>query len=106
MGFVQNNVGMLLGVSEFTQLACVDLHLRGNDSGKISKNLKLPTCTSIYVHMVSDLEIRRYGFCLEYGKLIKAQEIFQNYYWFGMYGWSPNSNLPKLMKTTDFWDLS
>jgi hypothetical protein len=62
MGFVQNNVDMLTHVSEFTHIARVDLQLRGNDSAKISKNLKLPTCASIFVQMVSDPEILRMGF--------------------------------------------
>jgi hypothetical protein len=61
--------------SEFTHITRVDLHLRGNDSAKISKNLKLPTCTSIFVQMVSDLEILRYGFCLECGKLSKCENF-------------------------------
>jgi hypothetical protein len=62
MGFVQNNVDMLKHVSEFTQLARVDLQLRGNDSAKISKNLKLPTCASIFVQMVSDPKFYDMGF--------------------------------------------
>jgi hypothetical protein len=78
MGFVQRDVEMQTCESEFTQLARVDLQLRGNDSAKISKNLKLPTCASIFMQMVSDLEILRYGFCLEYGKLSKYGHIFQN----------------------------
>jgi hypothetical protein len=79
MGFVQSDVYMQTCVEEFTHITRVDLQLRGNDSAKISKNLKLPTCTSISVQMASDLEILRNGFCLEYGKLSKTQwELFQN----------------------------
>jgi hypothetical protein len=63
---------------EFNQITRVDLQLRGNDSAKISKKLKLPTCALISMHMVSDLEIRRYGFCLKYGNLSKIQAFFQN----------------------------
>jgi hypothetical protein len=37
MGFVQSDVFMWTHESEFTQLARVDLQLRGNDSAKISK---------------------------------------------------------------------
>ena len=69
MGFVQSDVFMWTHELEFTQLACVDLQLRGNDSAKISKKRKLPTCASISVYMVSDLEIIIHGFCLEYEKL-------------------------------------
>jgi hypothetical protein len=56
-------------VSEFTHLARVDFHLRGNDSAKIIKKFRLPTCALIFVHMVSDLEILKHGFCPEYDKL-------------------------------------
>jgi hypothetical protein len=69
MGFVQSDVFMQKYGDKFTHITRVDLHLRGDDSIKISKNLKLPTCASIFVHMASDLEILRNGFCLEYGKL-------------------------------------
>jgi hypothetical protein len=55
MDFVHNDVYMRKSVSH--HIACVDLQLRGNDSTKISKNLKLPTCASISMHMVSDIEI-------------------------------------------------
>jgi hypothetical protein len=63
---------------------------------KISKNIQLPTFASIFVQMVSDLEILRYGFCMKYEKLSKTRAFFQNSNWFGRYGWIPNSNLPKL----------
>jgi hypothetical protein len=101
MGFVQNNVDMLTRVSEFTQIARVDLQLRENDSGKISKNLKLPTCASISVQIVSDPEILQNGFCLECGKLSKMRTLFQNSIFFGRYGWIYNWDLPKLMKNPD-----
>jgi hypothetical protein len=78
MGFVQSHIYMLTREEEFTQITRVDLQLRGNDSAKIIEKLKLPTCASISMQMESDLEILRNGFCLEYGKLSKAQEFFQN----------------------------
>jgi hypothetical protein len=78
MGFVQNDVFMWTCETEFTHITRVDLHLRGNDSAKIIEKLKLPTCTSIFVQMASDLEILRNGFCLEYGKLSNMWEFFQN----------------------------
>jgi hypothetical protein len=56
-------------VLKFTHITRVDLQLRGNDSAKISKNLKLPTCASISVQMKVELKIIRYGFCLEGEKL-------------------------------------
>jgi len=37
MGFIQNDVLMRTRKSEFTQIARVDLQLKGNDSSKISK---------------------------------------------------------------------
>jgi hypothetical protein len=86
--------------------ACVDLHLRGNDSAKNSKNLKLPTCASIFMQMKAYLKILRYGFFFTEGeKLSTIWEIFQNSNWFGRYGWIPNSNLPKLMKNLVFCDF-
>jgi hypothetical protein len=78
MGFVQRNVGIRIRESEFTQIVCVDVHLRGNNYAKISKNLKLPTYASIYMHMKEDLKILRYWFCLKYGKLSISREFFQN----------------------------
>jgi hypothetical protein len=63
---------------KFTHITCVYFQLRGNDSAKISKNLKLPTCASISMHMESDLEILRNGFCLEYGKMSNNMEGFKN----------------------------
>jgi hypothetical protein len=97
MGFVQNDVYMWTCETKFTHITRVDLQLRGNDSAKISKKLKLPTCASIFVQMASDLEILRNGFCLEYGKLSKNPESFSKLelvwkIWVG----DPNSNLPKL----------
>jgi hypothetical protein len=78
MGFVQNDVFMRTCEAEFTHITRVDLQLRGNDSAKISKKLKLPTCASIFVQMESDLEILRNGFCLEYGKLSnKTRQFFK-----------------------------
>jgi hypothetical protein len=78
MDFVQNDVFMRTRESEFTQLTRVDLQLRGNNSSKLSKKLKLSTCASISVHMVSDLEILKHGFCPEYNKLSKMNVGFQN----------------------------
>jgi hypothetical protein len=77
MGFVQSDVNMNGCDVRIHPITCVDLQLRGNDSAKISKNLKLPTCASIYVQMVSDIEIIRYGFCLEYGILSKNEKVFK-----------------------------
>jgi hypothetical protein len=96
MGFVQSDIYMRKHEEKITQLTRVDFHLKGNDSTKISKNLKLPTCASISVQMASDLETLQNGFCLEYEKLSNTQAVFQNHNWFGRYGWSLNSNLPKL----------
>jgi hypothetical protein len=102
MGFVQSDFYMPIVVKEFTQITRVDLHLRWNDSAKISKNLKLSTCTSSFMQITSYLEILRNGFCLECGKLSKMLALFQNLNCFRRYGWISNSNLPKLMKTLDF----
>jgi hypothetical protein len=87
---------MQMHVAEFTHLTRVDLHLMGNDYAKISENLELPTCASIFMHMELDLEILRIEFCIEYGKLSQTWGGFQNYNWFGRYGWVPSLNLPKL----------
>jgi hypothetical protein len=76
----------------------VDLNLRGNDSAKNSKYLKLLTCTSISMHMKEDVEILRYGFCLEYGILSNAWEFFQTSKRFKSYRCIFNSNLLKLIK--------
>jgi hypothetical protein len=44
---------------------------------KLAKKLKLSTCASISVHMVSDVEIIIHGFCPEYGKLSNLWVVFQ-----------------------------
>jgi hypothetical protein len=77
MGFVQNDVFMRKHDSN-SPIS----HMWTSSSGgmilpKLAKKLKLPTCASIFVHMVSDLEIQIYGFCLEYGKLSKTEAFFK-----------------------------
>ena len=69
MGFFRSHIYMWMSEEKFTHLTHVDLQLRGNDYAKISENLKLTTCASIYMQMASDIEILQNGFCLEYGKL-------------------------------------
>jgi hypothetical protein len=51
MGFVQNDVFMWTHESEFTQLARVDLQLRGNDSAKISNKTQTANlCLDLRAH--------------------------------------------------------